>query len=402
MRKGRRLAWCWVFILSIVVAAVFIAAFVILDGAFLKKLSSPVDFAVGISSIALALFALFFALFTFFSIASVEAMSRMDGNVLSNEHYGIQNAELIDRFIDIERQADFDKKLFDELLSLFEGRIFSSKRLTNIQLTNNLQKVIDHLLWFAYVDYGSIDVQHKMVKLVKQLKKQMRQVRSLSGGSEHLIEENIEMILLILKYQFFKKLDPLSVNEIFSVTRKHLINVRGGMLVNPVTKTTYYNYLGLEHFHKAQARIQQLRGIDKETHFSLPYLERIHFQLENEDSAYVLYHIKQSIEHFEKSLKSGKKDILWCGYIQYNLGRALILLRSIDQTAVDNKRIIKTLDEALASSKSVLLQFSLETKTDTFLSAKLHQEYHDREATYRSFLEFQNKKNGLLFAPLSS
>jgi hypothetical protein len=354
------------------------------------------SFTLALLSLVVAVFAFVVAFYTFESIDSVKKISSMEGNVLNNQHYGIQSAELIDRFFDLQTKDDFAGKLLGDLKVEL-----TRKGMTCMQFTDALQMVVDHILWFAYLERSEKNRQ-KIEELFDIIDKEYNRIDAISNGTQHLIIENIKLIKYVTKYQFgyempvtLKKTDNPKEND-----QGKLINIRGTMLGNPVTRTVYYDYLGLQHLRNARRRIRKKAEISKDIR---PYLElnaenirkiRSTSFTEN-DYEFIDLCLRESQKSFSNALKTCEEDILWRAYILGNICRVDLFRWLVGQKAdllAGRDVWCKSFSIATQARKEVLMRFcsphescvfteGQENKTTrspsvSFLSAHLHREYY--------------------------
>lgn len=114
------------------------------------------DFFISISSLVISFIALIIALITYFSIDSVNNVTSMEGNVLENPNYTIAYSEMIKSFSNCKVKSEFEKKLLEKVCPAF-----NNKTLTCIQFADFIQNVIDHIIWFAYVDFKGAQLRNE-------------------------------------------------------------------------------------------------------------------------------------------------------------------------------------------------------------------------------------------------
>jgi hypothetical protein len=259
-----------------------------------------------------------------------------------------------------------------------------------------------------------------MKKLVERIDQRYRGIRTLSMGDRCLIDENIKLI----KYAFKYLIEP--TGEEYSITTTGLrkkkdktidegkfLNLRGKMLVNPVARVIYYDYLGLEHFRVARKLICDTVNIEphepRVQEFLQVNMDRIKTHPFAKDEFKIIkFHLKESLECFSKAGEFSENDILWSGYVKGNICRVMLIDSLIDQAT--NRRSFekckKPFLEAITSRENILIEFSkglypveLDGRYSddasgnlSFLNAHLHRECYYIQAIYFSFKTFCGRK----------
>lgn len=94
------------------------------------------------------------------------------------------------------------------------------------------------------------------------------------------------------------------------------------MLKNPVAKMVYLDYLGLD-YHKKAAEV--MRCEIGETEFSDEYFKKWLLKGDFENKYKIGVFVSIAIRSLEKAIDISDDDMLWRGYLQYNLARARII-----------------------------------------------------------------------------
>lgn len=331
-----------------IIFSIFFIGLVALISVWLYPNYTEVDiilFLISSVSLTISFIALLISLNTYFSIDAVNKVTRMEGNLLENDQYSLSLAELLIEY-DEENPTDLANKLFDDLKKRFEK---DSK--TAIDFTDHLQHFVDVLIFFPAIfnsaDSG-IDYNHKKNELMKVMKISHANMKELvSTGDFIQVDEVIKLIEGVMAYQNFyekKDLDP-SVE---------LLKVRGSILKNNVTKTVYFNYLGLFYNKKALVAIRKvlnLEGIDllEKEKAKLVY-DQLHNKTKNEKEDIRTF-LLESVKCFETATIYSEGDIMWRAYIEYNKGRTLFYLQCLDHDK--HTGWLDILNQSLASRKKL-------------------------------------------------
>lgn len=331
--------------------------------------SELILFSITILAFTISLFALHISVRTYISIDSVNAMTKMDGNILENENYRSDVVALIEKF-DYPDSAATGCALFDYLKSLFSAK----KEYSGIEFANNLQKTVDVIVLLPFVFNSADKDQLKNVKktdeLLKLIKTKFNKMNQLSNGTLILLEETIKLIESVTQYQ---KLSNLNQNLTSS-----LMNVRGDMLKNSLSKTIYYNYRGLYFSNKALQLLKGKSGISGDI-YSIESLKHIKLnikQLSNDSLEIILIYLKDGAKYYDQALSNIHDDIMWYAFIKYNIARNLFFYALIIGDYTD-KRWLQEMNEAILYRRklNLLLSDLLENKVDNHLQkAFYHQE----------------------------
>lgn len=264
-------------------------------------------------SAALAVLAFIVSILTLSSIDSVSAVSRMEGNVLENEGYRTDLAQLLH---DISASKTNKENIIEMIEAPYKKRLTSGS-----QLADNLQRTIDRLVLIPFIlpsgkkeNAASREALSKRLeRMISRIEGQVLKFERINAGSNILIDESLKLIKAVLSQQF-KKHFP---QKYTSITVR-MPAVRGTMLKNPISKVVYYNYLGLFYMHKAQELVETACGERLETikGLSLCCPENV----ENPDRA--LGFLDLAEKQFTEALNIIGDDIMWNAFIRYNIARA--------------------------------------------------------------------------------
>ncbi len=378
MRKLKTIRRLRVLFVIILVLASFILlgyGFIILgdtnDEAFVTYLITLISFMVSV-------IALVISLRTFFSIDSVNSITSMDGNVLENEHYSVSYPEAIHALSEAKDQEAFT--------NIVLSRMDFDRKPTHscIEYADWLQKIIDNLVWLAYVDLNSDTYKKGWDKLNKGINRELTKYNSLSNCIQYVLQEHIKMIETVMTYikwsneQEEEDLSKVSILE----------DVRGGIIENPVSRTVYYDYLGLNYHKKARSLImKQLNNKLKEgTRDFYKALNNLDFDEAKESTKAINAMLIRSLSAFDIASKSSVNDLLWDGYIKYNKVRVEILLSIIEKKSKDElKDIITELKEVVRIREDIKLLYA--TK-GSYLEKKLQEEIDLATNLLKAFVKF--------------
>jgi hypothetical protein len=315
------------------------------------------DFFISISSLVISFIALIIALITYFSIDSVNNVTSMEGNVLENPNYTIAYSEMIKSFSNCKVKSEFEKKLLEKVCPAF-----NNKTLTCIQFADFIQNVIDHIIWFAYVDFKGAQLRNECTKLIQYLERELQRYSSLSNGLQYILNENIKLIKYVLDYQEERSLNRDTVCR--------LEDIRGKMLQNPISQIVYYNYLGLYYRNKANTLLRQCNSQNNE--FSFEYMKSI---LQYNYNPKVVKEINILLNrarfNFDLADELAKTDILWQGYTQYNLARTFVMEYLINTTVED---LTYNYARSALSVRDVVC-FLYRSANDSYLNEMFYKEY---------------------------
>ncbi len=337
-----------------------------------------VTYMVTLISFIVSVVALLIALKTFFSIDSVNSITSMDGNVLENEHYSVSYPAAIHALSEAKDQEAFT--------NIVLSRMDFDRKPTHscIEYADWLQKIIDNLVWLAYVDLNSDTYKKGWDKLNKGINRELTKYNSLSNCIQYVLQEHIKMIETVMTYikwsneQEEEDLSKVSILE----------DVRGGIIENPVSRTVYYDYLGLNYHKKARSLImKQLNNKLKEgTRDFYKALNNLDFDEAKESTKAINAMLIRSLSAFDIASKSSVNDLLWDGYIKYNKVRVEILLSIIEKKSKDElKDIITELKEVVRIREDIKLQYA---EKNSYLEKKLQEEIDLATNLLNAFVEF--------------
>ncbi len=338
------------------------------------------DNTIQLSSFVIAGTAFVFAALTYHNIDLLNKITSMEGNVLDNEKYVVAYEEMMDSFKKVKDKKSFTR----ELLKSVEC---PRKTESCIEFADYLQNILDHLVFFGYVDFNKY-VEIECDGLIKTIKEEAGRYKEISNGIKYQLDENIKLIEYVLKYQ---KIRNANRNNHFS----KLENIRGSMLKNPVSQILYYNYLGLDYKNKI-IRILKVENDNKEA-FGKEWLKIIMCQnYSTEEISKINFLIDRAENCFQKAYEKAKDSILWEGYISYNKVRVDIIKYLLDIKIVtgrerykEKQKIFKQLDDVVRKRKEIKFLFE---RDNSYLDTKFEEEVEYAEKLRKSFTTISQLK----------
>ena len=310
------------------------------------------------------------AMSTYLSIDSVNVISQMEGNVLENENYITSFTSLIKEY-DMKDSKTAGDKIFTNL----EER-FTKNSKTAMDFATNLQYFIDLIVIMPYL-FNPEDEQreqhiNRMSKLLRKIDKRKQALLAIGTGNLILIEETVQLIKSIVNYQ--KLIDT---NDL--LTNSTLLEVRGTLLKNAVTQTVYYNYLGLYYNKKAFHVLLKQFNVNQLDFFSLDGLSELKKRLpllSSEATELVTIYLTEAKICFDKALQHGENDLMWEGFIKYNLARTTYLLQLL-LPAHEESEWQKMMNEALIARRrlTILINDTLPNEETSHLQEAFRFEY---------------------------
>jgi len=328
---------------------------------------------INVTSFIISIIALIIALITYFSIDSVNSITTMEGNVLENENYTVAYTEMLRKFSDCATKEQFQNKLFTEVC---EG--IQQKGDTCIQFADSIQNMIDHIIWFAYLDFSDADFRKYYNKMMRTAEKRLVHYSKLSNGIQYTLHENVKLIKYVFDYQMGRNLSHGYVTS--------LEDVREGMIRNPMSQIVYYDYLGL-HYRRKAAELFKTCGCQA-PEFSREYMQ---FVRNYEFSAETKHNIHLLLNHaetdFTRANEIAKDDILWKNYLFFNVVRTKIMVWLLEgnNSPVSYEQIENLLNETIRVRREV--KFFYDSIAGGYLKSMFEKECEYAE---KLMIEFQN------------
>jgi hypothetical protein len=305
---------------------------------YLKEGKDLLSFTISTVGFCIALLALFIAVRTYTSIDSVNNISKMEGNILDNEHYVTSLPELINQF-----KSKDEKKLDKELFDSVEYKLKKESG-TAVLFADTLQYMIDLIVLFPAV-FNASDTDKKlykkrMDKILTEVDRQRDILHSVSKGNSIQITETIKLFKAVVSYQNFVADGNFNIHA-------DLLHVRGPILRNPVTKTIYHNYLGLYYNKKGMHLLRESLNMGDIDILSLNGLSVVQKGIGSISPSIiedVTMYLKSACDQFDRALNISSEDVMWPGFINYNKARTLYFLALLSNTEI---KWLEVMDEAI-------------------------------------------------------
>ena len=324
--------------------------------------------------------ALAIAFLTFYLIDNVNLIDSMDGNVLTDEHYSIAYYQDISRYADCKTSGDFADKVYEVITE----KRHRAKNL--VMLSDQLQTFIDNLIWIAYIkrenDYRATDrstyddgkedrsaeVLGSLRDYLSELKDNAQRYKWLSSNVGYLIEENLMLIECVLAYQdraVKASDDSKCYPDDTQAQKASIVDIRGEMLRNPISRIVYYDYLGLHYLDKASALIEAETHCPKQDLYNKKGV--LHFSdirnIDKERERLICLYLDLADKAFSAIESASESSLLWNGYISYNQSRVSYLRFLMEKNgfgiAFDNKiqaaLLSRSIENTLKVREDILL-----------------------------------------------
>jgi hypothetical protein len=310
--------------LNIIFALILVICFGAISTAFQPDNGN--NFIIAATSLGVALLALYISLRTFYSIDEVNAISRMDGNVMENPRYRPNILRAVFLFPQVGF-AETSKAYMTYLNDLFQKKDQQS----GAHLADSVQETADLLVLVPYFiktyDQNESAVQLNSVsRLLTRIKTKVDDFKEISDGSCKLLEETVRLIESVVAYQSW------DVSNRSNPTK--LLELRGSIFINPVTCILYHDYLGLYFLRRARAVM--CKQIESPT-----LREMIEYakKCADDEKSMALVYLNKASESFKRAKENVGDDMIWTGYICFNIARVEYLKKIINESygeTVDN------------------------------------------------------------------
>ena len=318
-------------------------------------------------SLAVSFLALLIGTFTYFSIDEVNAISRMDGNVMENPRYYPNLLRYFLRFPQVTLQ-DASSAMMNHMQSLFSKKIKSGAR-----LADNVQEIADILVLVPFLiksnePEASAIQRQRVSRLLRKIKTQVNEFESISDGSCKLLKETTLLIEAVYEQQCKEHADGGDPSM--------LLKIRGDMFINPASSLLYYNYLGLYFLHLAVTNINQ--G-DKTPSSLRQQIDGIRHCHPDKLSMARVYAAKAS-EAFQRANENVGDDMMWNACTNFNIARAEYLILQIakvtgeDFTNIWEKYADKSIREWIILNKIIADHMVPNKERSWFQQALISQE----------------------------
>ena len=277
------------------------------------------ELVVAVVSLAVALLALYISLRTFYSIDEVNAISRMDGNVMENPRYRPNILRAVFRF----PQIGFTETS-EALMSHMEGLFLEKNKQSGAHLADNVQEVADMMVLVPFFiqtnDQNASGIHLKRVSvLLRTMKDRVENFKEISDGSCKLLEETLSLIDSVFAYQ---KMTATGESD-----PSKLLEIRGSIFINPVTCILYNNYLGLYSLQRATSLL-----CAHQTGLSLRQMVECVKDCSVEDKSMALVYADKASESFKRAKDNIGDDMIWTAFVCFNIARAEYMKQLIKES----------------------------------------------------------------------
>lgn len=302
---------------------------------------------IAIFSLDVALLALYISLRTFYSIDEVNAISRMDGNVMENPRYRPNILRAVFRF----PQSEF-QDTSEALMDYMEGLFHDKSKQSGAHLADNVLEVADLLVLIPYFIKDNSAIQlNRVSELLDLIRYKVDNFKEISDGSCKLLEETDSLIEAVFAYQ--------KMNDSRTSDPSKLLEIRGSIFINPVTNILYYDYLGLYYLRCAT---YLLTG---KISPSLMEIMSCIKKCKDEDKSLAFVYCDKASGAFKRAKEHSEEDMIWTGYVCFNLARAEYLMQTLSESfgeTTDNeweRTINKSIRSWMTSNMIIAEQFTL-------------------------------------------
>ena len=335
--------------LSIIIVMIIVICSAAL-GAALKP-DNANELVVAVVSLAVALLALYISLRTFYSIDEVNAISRMDGNVMENPRYRPNILRAVFRF----PQIGFTETS-EALMSHLEGLFRDKNKQSGAHLADNIQEVADMLVLIPFFiqtndeKESSVHLQ-RVSQLITTMKRRVENFKEISDGSCKLLDETVSLIDSVFSYQ---KLTASGESD-----PSKLLEIRGSIFINPVACVLYHNYLGLYFLQRATSLLCK-----HQVGLSLRQMIECGKKSSADDKSMALVYAGKASDSFMQAKVHIGGDMIWTAFVCFNIARAeymkQLLGESLDESLSSDweKYINESIRSWMTSNKIIAEHFS--------------------------------------------
>lgn len=323
----------WLNIVFALVVLLCLASF----GALLIPHNSS-EVIIAIISLDVALIALYISLRTFYSIDEVNAISRMDGNVMENPRYRPNILRAVFRF----PQIGF-KETSEALMSHMEDLFHDKSKQSGAHLADSVQEMADMMVLVPFFiqtndrDASGIHLE-RVSKLLATIRNRVENYKEISDGSCKLLEETVSLVDSVFAYQ---KMTATGVSD-----PSKLLEIRGSIFINPVTIILYNNYLGLYFLQRATSLL-----CSHQTGLSLRQMIECAKESTFEAKSMALVYASKASDSFKRAKENIGDDMIWTAFVSFNISRAEYMKKTINESLGDitNDEWETYIDESIRS-----------------------------------------------------
>ena len=273
------------------------------------------ELVVAVVSLAVALLALYISLRTFYSIDEVNAISRMDGNVMENPRYRPNLFRAVFRF----PKSGFEETSKD-LMEYMKGLFLDNSKQSGAHLADNVLEVADLLVLIPYfIKTNSAFQLEQVTELLNTIKNKVNNFKEISDGSCKLLEETVNLIDSVFAYQKMTAKGDSDPSK--------LLEIRGSIFINPVTCILYNDYLGLYFLRRATTILCK-----HQSGLSLKKMIEGAKTCPADDKSMALVYCQKAIDSFRRAKENIGDDTIWTGYVCFNMARAEYLKQFLKES----------------------------------------------------------------------
>lgn len=304
-------------LLNIVFVMIIMLCLASFGAIFMPNRSSEVIIAV--ISLDVALLALYISLRTFYSIDEVNAISRMDGNVMENPRYRPNILRAVFQFPEIGFS-----ETSEALMSHIEALFHYKNKQSGAHIADNVQELADLLVLVPYFiqtinrDTSAMNLQ-RVSSILATIKDKVNNFKEISDGSCKLLEETVCLIDSIFVYQ--------KMTDTGESDSSKLLEIRGALFVNPVTCILYNDYMGLYFLKRARCILSK-----HQSNLSLREMIECAKECTNEDRSMALVYLNKASESFKRAKDNIGDDLIWTGYVCFNISRTEYLKQLLNES----------------------------------------------------------------------
>ena len=202
-------------------------------------------------------------------------------------------------------------------------------------MADNIQQTVDVIVLLSFIvrrknlveksaeDFNS-QVINRFDRLLDRIENKVKDLEQMSEGSCILILESVKLLRAVYAYQCYKS------GEWSKERVALLMDVRGAMLKNSISRTVYYNYMGLMYLDKAMISVRNFLGEASQFDvLSIDAAKKMRRASELKKNEQVLIYLREAITDFERAAKTIEDELMWNAFIRYNMARAQYLLSLI-------------------------------------------------------------------------
>lgn len=330
-----------------------------------NTLDNLITFVVTILSVVIALLAYHISVKTYVSIDAVNAISRMDGNVMENENYRTGLLSLMRRF-----NSKSKEEICDSMLGYLEERFDEESINSGARLADSIQEMIDVIVLFSFVierqrtKGAASDEIRRIEALIGLIEARVDDFEQLSEGSCILMRESVRLLKAVYNHQCYEAGYHRFDDAVL------LIDVRGTMLKNAISRTIYFNYMGLFFMSKSMKTINGcLVGFDSAISdaFSIDAAPLLRSLPRSSEKNLAVIYLEEALRNFTNAVEPIRDELMWNAFIQYNKARAEYLLTALGagvydwestlKSAIDYRsKLVAVLDDVLGIDEKTFFQ----------------------------------------------